>query len=233
MSEVGTIALAAVLASLPCAQAFAFSLGEPPAASSAQEKQNGQAPDAPASSIPAPGPLIDKSGSAASDANPSATPLPKTVDFIFDMQKLPEPVQKLRASIVEAAASGNLERLRPLLVSGTNKTQVTADDPGEDPITALHDLSGDPDGVEILSILLDILSTGVAHINAGSPDEAYVWPYFAEKDIKTLTPPEKVDLMRIVTAGDYSDMLEVGQYNFYQVGITPDGKWKFFTAGGD
>ena len=68
---------------------------------------------------------------------------------------------------------------------------------------------------------------------------ANLWPVFiglnkgmfAEKDIKTLTTPEKVDLMRIVTAGDYADMLEFGGYNFYRVGITPDGKWKFFTSG--
>ena len=126
-----------------------------------------------------------------------------------------------------------LERLRPLMNigGGLKQTQVTADDPGEDPIKTLHDLSGDPDGIEILSILLDIMSTGFAHVGQGTPDEMYVWPYFAEKDIKTLTTPEKVDLMRIVTAGDYADMLEFGGYNFYRVGITPDGKWKFFTSG--
>lgn len=113
---------------------------------------------------------------------------------------------------------------------GLNQTQVTADDPGEDPIKSLHDLSGDKDGIEVMSILLDLLSTGFAHVGQGTPNEMYVWPYFAGKDIKTLTAPEKVDLMRIVTAGDYSDMLEFGGYNFYRVGITPDGKWKFFSA---
>jgi hypothetical protein len=26
-------------------------------------------------------------------------------------------------------------------------------------------------------------------------------------------------------------MQEFGGYNFYRLGISPDGKWKFFTAG--
>ena len=46
-----------------------------------------------------------------------------------------------------------------------------------------------------------------------------------------LSPPEKVELLRIVTAGDFADMQEFGGYNFYRVGIAPDGQWKFFVAG--
>jgi hypothetical protein len=95
----------------------------------------------------------------------------------------------------------------------------------------LKDLSGDPDGDEILAIILDIISTGFVHVGQGTPDEMYVWPYFAEKDLKKLTPPERVELLRIVTAGDLADMQEFGGYNFYRLGITTDGKWKFFTAG--
>ena len=38
-------------------------------------------------------------------------------------------------------------------------------------------------------------------------------------------------MLRLVTAGDFADMLEFGGYNFYRVGITPDGQWKFFVAG--
>ncbi len=195
------------------------------------EKPIEQALEAPANNaLPAPDPLIDKQAAQSSGA---ASSTGKSVEFLFDIDKAPEPVKKLRAAIVEAAASGDLERLRPLMNigAGLKQTQVTADDPGEDPIKTLHDLSGDPDGIEILSILLDIMSTGFAHVGQGTPDEVYVWPYFAEKDIKTLSTPEKVDLMRIVTAGDYADMLEFGGYNFYRVGITPDGRWKFFTSG--
>jgi hypothetical protein len=83
----------------------------------------------------------------------------------------------------------------------------------------------------VLAILLDILATGFTHVGVGTPDEMYVWPYFAEKSLATLTPPEKVELLRIVTAGDFADMKEFGSYNFYRVGITPDGQWKFFVTG--
>ncbi|MNZ72046.1 hypothetical protein D3C78_904160 [compost metagenome] len=83
----------------------------------------------------------------------------------------------------------------------------------------------------MLAIIIDLLSTGYAHIDAGTPDEAYVFPYFAGKPLNTLTAPEKVELLRIITAGDLADMQEFGNYSFYRVGISPDGKWKFFTAG--
>ena len=219
--------------------ALAFSQLNPPAAqpkapgTSPQQKNDKpveQALEAPSNTLPQPDPLINKQ---ADKSNGDASTANKSVEFLYDISKAPESVKKLREAIVEAAASGDLERLRPLMNigGGLKQTQVTADDPGEDPIKTLHDLSGDPDGIEILSILLDIMSTGFAHVGQGTPDEMYVWPYFAEKDIKTLTTPEKVDLMRIVTAGDYADMLEFGGYNFYRVGITPDGKWKFFTSG--
>lgn len=202
----------------------------PPAASAPREadKPVEQALEAPAKGIPMPDPLVNNQA-GASGSTPSSGA--GKAEMIFDISKAPEPVRKLREAIVEAAASGDLERLRPLMNIGPNQTQVSADDPSEDPIKSLHDLSGDPDGIEVMSILLDVLSTGFAHVGQGTPDEMYVWPYFAEKDIKTLTAPEKVDLMRLVTAGDYADMLEFGGYNFYRVGITPDGKWKFFSPG--
>lgn len=219
-------------------QASAFSLLNP------VEKQTPVAPkdkpvqltlEAPSKGIPMPDPLVNNQASPGIDSSaPSSGTAPaKPVEFLFDINKAPDAVRKLREAIVEAAASGDPERLRPLMNvgGGLNQTQVSADDPGEDPIKALHDLSGDQDGIEVLSILLDLMATGFAHVGQGTPDEMYVWPYFAEKDIKALTAPEKVDLMRIVTAGDYSDMIEFGGYNFYRVGITPDGKWKFFSAG--
>ncbi|NTF41448.1 hypothetical protein [Rhizobium rhizogenes] len=240
--SIASLAAATLLlsgAALPL-PALAFSQLNPPAplpkaAGTPSQQKNDkpieQALEAPANNaLPMPDPLVNKQAGQGSSDAPSTS---KSVEYLYDIDKAPEPVKKLRAAIVEAAASGDLERLRPLMNvgAGLKQTQVTADDPGEDPIKTLHDLSGDPDGIEIMSILLDIMSTGFAHVGQGTPDEIYIWPYFAQKDIKTLSTPEKVDLMRIVTAGDYADMLEFGGYNFYRVGITPDGRWKFFTSG--
>lgn len=152
-------------------------------------------------------------------------------EIVKDLSTLPEPVARMRQLIMAAAASGDLSAVATLMNPGPNQTTIGPDDSGNDLATALKDMSGDEDGMEILAIMLDVLSTGYAHVGKGSPDEAYVWPYFVRAPIDQLSPPEKVDLMRIVTAGDYSGMLEFGGYNFYRIGISPDGQWRFFLAG--
>jgi hypothetical protein len=189
-----------------------------------------------------PAPAVNKTDSAADEnsgeAAPQLTPgqsidsnIPDgPVEIIRDMSTLPEPVKKMREQLIEAAASGDVERLRALLGTGANKTLIMNND-SEDPIDTLKSFSGDPDGQEILAILIDILSAGAARVDAGKPDELYVWPYFVGKNLETLTPPERVDLLRIVTAGDLIGMQENGNYNFYRLGITPDGEWKFLTGG--
>ena len=189
------------------------------------------APSPTAPGVPMPDPLVNSQAGQGNDKTPGAKDNSKPVEVIYDISKVPEPVRKMREQIVEAAASGDLERLRPLLGTGSSQTQVTVGEPTDDPISALKDLSGDPEGDEILAIMLDVISTGFVHVGQGTADEMYVWPYFAEKDLKALTPPERVELLRIVTAGDLADMQEFGGYNFYRLGITPDGKWKYFTAG--
>ncbi len=213
---------------------LAFALSElqktPTASDGTSTDKPPSAPDA-SSGVPAPGPVISKPAGQSPDTTPGAQDSSKPVEVLYDISKVPEPVRHMREQIVEAAASGDLERLRPLFGTGATQTQVSVGEATDDPIGALKDLSGDPDGDEILAIILDIISTGFVHVGQGTPDEMYVWPYFAEKDLKKLTPPERVELLRIVTAGDLADMQEFGGYNFYRLGITADGKWKFFTAG--
>lgn len=197
-----------------------------PPAQGQSQPQGGTTPG-----VPMADPLVNSQNNQGVDKTPGAQDASKPVEVIYDISKVPEPVRKMREQIVEAAASGDLERLRPLMGIGAEQTQVTVGEPTDDPIGTLKDLSGDPDGDEILAIMLDIVSTGFVHVGQGTADDMYVWPYFAEKDLKSLTPPERVELLRIVTAGDLSDMQEFGGYNFYRLGITPEGKWKFFTAG--
>ena len=188
--------------------------------------------------LPMPDPLIRKKDAVTEPADESPVTDDKAdeepqapVEVIYDIGKAPEPVRRMRQLIVEAAASGDIERLRPLLGKGVTETQVSMVESEEGPVETLKGQSGDSDGIEVLAILLDVLATGFVHVGQGTPDEMYVWPYFAEKPLATLTAPEKVDLLRIVTAGDFTDMQEFGSYNFYRVGITPDGQWKFFVTG--
>ena len=89
----------------------------------------------------------------------------------------------------------------------------------------------DSEGIEILATLIDILEAGCVRVDAGTPQELYLWPAFARMPIKTLTPEQKVALFKIVTGADYKDMVDFGAYNFFRLGIGPDGAWQFFVTG--
>lgn len=178
--------------------------------------------------IPDPDPLIRSGERQDEDGiEPEAAP----AEVIYDLEKAPEPVRRMRELIIEAAKTGDIQKLRPLMNPGPDQTTVPLQDPTQDPIAALKAISGDSEGVEILAILLDLLSTGFVQLDKGTPEETYVWPYFAGKSLGLLTPQEKVELLRIVTAGDVAEMQEYGNYNFFRVGITPDGQWRFLTVG--
>lgn len=77
----------------------------------------------------------------------------------------------------------------------------------------------------------EVLSAGYVHLDAGTPEELYVWPYFFGIPLDRLDARQHVELFKIVTAGDYEDMKNFGSYIFYRLGITPDGRWAFFVAG--
>jgi len=181
--------------------------------------------------IPDPDPLIRTPEPEQVEGVESVEPADPPAEVIYDIEKAPEPVRRMRELIMEAAKTGDISKLKPLMNPGPDQTAVPLQTPDQDPIEALMAISGDSDGVEILAILLDIFSTGFVQLDKGTADEAYVWPYFVGKSLGLLTPQEKVELLRIVTAGDVAEMQEYGNYNFFRVGITPDGRWKFLTVG--
>jgi len=147
----------------------------------------------------------------------------------YDVGKLPAPVRRLRQQITEAALTGDIDRLGPIFEA--NGEPVVSFGGAEDPIDYLKSISGDPEGREILAILLEVLEQGFVHIDIGSPDEMYVWPYFARYPPEGLSGPQMVELFTLLTAGDYEDMKIFGTYQFYRVGISPDGTWRYFVAG--
>ena len=181
-------------------------------------------PKSPDAAEPA-GPKSD--GVASPRIDPNA-PLPEVV---YDLNKLPEPVKRMHDLIVEACKSGDIEKLRPLIGTGDSITQLSLTDIDGDPVNFLKGLSGDADGQEILAILEEVLDAGFVHLDAGTPQELYVWPYFFALPLDKLDPKQRVELFKIVTSGDYDDMKQFGAYIFYRVGITPAGQWTFFVAG--
>ncbi len=152
-------------------------------------------------------------------------------EILYDIALLPEPVRLTRERLMEIARAGDLEGLRPLMGEGDEGTQISLMSVPEDPIAYLRDLSGDAEGHEILAILYEVLEAGFVHINGSEPEEAYVWPYFFALPLEGLQPGQRVELFRLVTAGDYEDMKAYGGYIFYRTGIAPDGRWVFFVAG--
>ncbi|NRG19726.1 hypothetical protein HPQ64_18705 [Rhizobiales bacterium] len=157
----------------------------------------------------------------------AASPLP---EVRYGENGLPKPVARMRAQILEAAYSGDIERMRMVLEANEVMPTLTFGEM-DDPIEFLKDSSGDGEGHEILAILTEILEAGWIKVDEGTAQEMYVWPYFARYPLSMLTPQQKVEMYRIVTSGDVVDMEAFGAWNFYRVGIGPDGTLHYFVAG--
>lgn len=155
----------------------------------------------------------------------------KAPEVLRDLSLLPFPARRMRELLIEAARSGDIEKLRPLIGTGDSATQLALGGVDEDPIEYLKSLSGDQQGYEVLAMLEEVLEAGFVRLDAGTEAELYVWPYFFTTPLSKLTPAQRVELYRLVTHGDYEDMKAFGAYNFYRTAITPQGKWQFFVAG--
>jgi hypothetical protein len=164
---------------------------------------------------------------AKSQPTPASTAAP---EIIADLSRLPPPVADMRARILAAARSGELSRLVAVMQS-SRTLPIFSQNTGQDPITYWRTNYPDSDGVEILAMLIDVLDTPFVRVDEGTPEEMYVWPYFARVPLTTLTAPQKVELFKIVTGSDFKEMLDAGAYNFFRVGIGRDGSWRFFVTG--
>lgn len=151
--------------------------------------------------------------------------------ILRDLALLPFPTRRMHELILEAARTGDVEKLRPYIGYGNNTTMLSLSGIEDDPISFLKTLSGDSEGHEVLAILIEILESGFVHLDEGTEQELFVWPYFFAQPIDKLTPKQRVELFRIITYGDFEDMASFGAYIFYRVGITPKGRWRFFVAG--
>ncbi len=157
-------------------------------------------------------------------------PKPQPPEIVTDASRLPAPVQATRERILAAAHSGDLQKLFEVMQSGDTLPQFSSSQE-KNPLVLWRATYPESGGIEVLSILITILDTGCLHVDAGTAQEMYVWPYFARGPLTALKAEQKVDLLRIVTGADYKSMVETGAYNFYRVGISPDGRWHYFIAG--
>lgn len=155
----------------------------------------------------------------------------KEPEILRDPSVLPFAARRMHELLIEAAKSGEVEKLREFMGTGDDITMLTLGGLDGDPVEFLKSMSGDGDGYEILAILEEVLEAGFIHLEAGTENEIYVWPYFYGIPLDRLDARQRVELYKLMTHGDYEDMKSFGAYAFYRVGITPAGRWRFFVAG--
>ena len=156
-------------------------------------------------------------------ANPQEADSPKV---LYDLNALPDPVQRMLTEIIFAAESGNMEAMRPVLESRELKPMVAASYIS-DPIAYWKSQSVDGTGRDVLAALLNMLASGFVLTGEGR-DAMYVWPYFAEVDITKLTPAQEVEFYRAVPPERVSSMEKGGKYTYYRLGVSPGGVWHYF-----
>ena len=195
----------------------------------------------PESEKPAPGAKPEEPADQNENSTPDETTIPReTVDEEEDVPEIPEihygedglpgTVRQMRRDILEAAKAVDFDRLRLILDANEPSPTLSFGETG-DPIEFLKQSSGDPEGLEILAILIEVLQAGWVHKNPGEPEEMFVWPYFAEMPLDQLSDSQKVELFKIVSVADLQEMEIFGTYIFYRLGIGLDGTWYFFVTG--
>jgi hypothetical protein len=149
---------------------------------------------------------------------------------IDDLARLPAPVAAIRAKILAALDTNDIEALRipidwnevrPLFVkSGTYRA-------GTDPIDILKALSFDGNGREILAILRAVLAQPYVIVSRG-PVTLYAWPAFAhlprEAAVK-VNPPAQWACVR------FADLVRSnaeGKPRPMKLAIASDGVWHYF-----
>lgn len=147
-----------------------------------------------------------------------------------DPSILPDRVAAMRERIIEAAKSGDPEKLR-IAIERNEVPPVMVRGAKGDGVKLLTGKSGDPEGREVLARLLDILDAPFVHIETGKPQEMYVWPAFAELPLDSLTPEETVELYRVAPLTVVKESREKKKYLGDRIGIGPDGTWHYFLSG--
>lgn len=157
-------------------------------------------------------------------------PAEPAVEIGRDTADLPDAVQATRQRILDAARTGGVEELVPVIEMNEMPPSFSFGG-SDDPVEMWKDASGDGEGREILAILVELLEGGYAHVDPGGAQEMYVWPYFHALPVEGLTPEQEVDLYQLVSPEEFQQMKDFGAYTHYRIGIGPDGTWHYFVAG--
>ncbi|MFT3731586.1 MAG: hypothetical protein QM780_09245 [Hyphomicrobium sp.] len=147
--------------------------------------------------------------------------------------KLPPHVADLRDVILTAARSGNIDELKSAFEVSGNVPDLGIS-PRSDPIRVLKDRSADPQGRDTLAAIVSILELPPAALPLGNDIEnnlIYVWPGLSTRPIEGLTPPEQVDLYRLVSPELVAEMRKKRRWLWWRLVIAADGSWTLFRKG--
>lgn len=148
----------------------------------------------------------------------------------YGTAELPGPVQEMRDVILSAVSSGRIEDLRHAYDLNELKPDLAAE-PVADPVAFWKHISADGRGLEVLAALGQILEAGYVISPTGRDLEnnrIYVWPYFAEVPLTSLTPAQEVELIRALGAATAGELRSKGRYASWRIAIGADGVWHSF-----
>lgn len=174
-------------------------------------------------------PIISPVKAEQTVSEKAATPN-KGPEILRDISILPGQVARMRSEMLTAAMSGDVSALR-IPIEMNEIPPMLAKEKVSDPIEYWKKLSGDGQGREIMAVIVELFRTGFVRKAAGTSDEMYVWPYFAELPLDKLTPAQEVELLTLVTPDRLKAIRASGKYDHYQIGIARDGVWHFFWNG--
>jgi hypothetical protein len=199
-------------------------------------------PTAPAWSQPQNSPQKSKADSTRPAAHPA-------LKIKYGSEGLPGAVEDMREAILSAVRSGDIEDLRHAYElnelkpdlglnlgtdSGSRLGSNSGSDrsrPSDDPVAYWRRISEDGAGREILAILATLLDGGYVSLPLGRDlenDRVYVWPYFAEVPLDSLSPAQEVELLRLVSPARAAQMQAAGKYTYWRLAIGADGTWHSF-----
>ena len=184
---------------------------------------------APATTTPPTGPEPETFEDRKATARPAPASDPKAVlpEIHEGEADLPPAVAKMRRKILDAAYSGDMNRLKIAIQANEMPPIFSVNEIG-DPIEFLERQSGDGKGMEILAILTTVLESDWVRLDAGKPQEMFLWPAWAAIPPDRLTQAQMVKVYKILTSSDFEEMKSLNHYTFYSVGIGPDGTWHWF-----
>ena len=172
-------------------------------------------------------------GEAAAPAIEVPKPMPRAtaptgpaLKVQYELNQLPRPIKRMLEHIVVAAQSGDIDEMLPVLEENELPPMLSTS-AVSDPIAFWKKASADGQGRDVLAAMLNVFSSGF--VKKGEGNEAmYVWPYFAELDLKTLTPSQEVELYRLLPPAQALAMKQSGKYTYYRAGLGGDGVWHYF-----